>query len=207
MADVNTPDFWRSAYQQNATGWDLGGYTPVFCRLLDEGELPPGKMIVLGAGRGYDARLFARRGFTVTAVDFASEAVRDMHALAEAGAPVSIVHADIFRLPPFFEGAFDYVLEYVCFCAIDPARRTDYAGVVSGLLKPGGRFVGLAYPIDDHKGGPPFSVDPDELIALLQQRGLEPVRREVPPDSVARRTGREELIVMQKSSGPTGIGL
>jgi methyl halide transferase len=159
-------------------------------------------MIVLGAGRGYDARLFARRGFTVTAVDFASEAVRDMQALAEQGAPVSIVHADLFHLPSFFRDTFDYVLEYVCFCAIDPARRGDYADVVTGLLKPGGHFVGLAYPTDDHPGGPPFAVDPDELIGLLKQRGLETVRREIPPDSVARRAGREELIVMQKSSSP-----
>ncbi len=202
MNDVNSPDFWRSIYQQGTTGWDLGGYTPVFCRLLDEGDLHPGKMIVLGAGRGYDARLFARRGFTVTAVDFASEAVRDMHALAEKDAPLSIVQADIFDLPPFFTASFDYVLEYTCFCAIDPGRRAEYAEVVAGLLKPGGQFVGLAFPIADYPGGPPFAVDPDQLVALLQDRGLELQRHEIPPDSVTPRAGREALIVMQKAHGP-----
>jgi hypothetical protein len=34
-------------------------------------------MLVLGAGRGHDARLFARRGFTVTAVDFSSAVVEE----------------------------------------------------------------------------------------------------------------------------------
>jgi SAM-dependent methyltransferase len=198
MNDVNSPNFWRSVYQQGKTGWDLGGYTPTFCRLLDEGEHSPGKMIVLGAGRGYDARLFSRRGFTVTAVDFASEAVRDMHALAEKDAPVSIVHADMFNLPPFFNGSFDYVLEYTCFCAIDPARRGDYAEVVAGLLKPGGRFVGLAFPIGSYDGGPPFAVDPDQLVDLLAGHGLKLVRREMSPDSIESRSGREELIIMQK---------
>jgi len=134
MPDTNSPQFWQTAYQNGATAWDLGGPTPVFCRLAENGQitsehaLPPGKMIVPGAGRGYDARLFARHGFTVTAVDFASDAIREMHLLAEPDAPVAIVKADWFDLPPFFEGNFDYVLEYVAYCAINPAqtRRPVY---------------------------------------------------------------------------------
>jgi len=203
--EVSSSDFWQSIYRQGTTGWDLGGATPVFCRLVESGTLPPGEMIVLGAGRGYDARLFARKGFKVTAIDFASDAVRDMQLLAEKDAPVSAVKADIFNLPSFFKGRFDYVLEYVCFCAIDPARREDYADTVAGLVKPGGHFVGLAYPIGDHDGGPPFAVGPEELPGLLTKRGFELLHREFPEDSIPHRQGREELLIFQKVAGKAGL--
>ena len=193
-------DFWQSVYQSGATHWDLRGPTPVFCGLAENGEFSPGKMIVLGAGRGYDARLFARHGFMVTAVDIASDAVREMHALAEKDAPVAAVRADMFALPEFFAGMFDYVLEYVTYCAIDPAQREAYADLVAGLLKPGGHFIGLIFPIEERPGGPPFAVSADELVGMFAARGLKLVRREYPVDSIKPRAGREELVVCRRIS-------
>lgn len=198
MSNVDSPEFWQSIYQAGTTHWDLGGYTPVFCNLAESGVYTPGKMIVLGAGRGYDARLFARHGFTVTAVDFASEAVRDMQMMAEPDAPVAAIRADIFKLPSFFKGAFDYVLEYVTYCAIDPSRRADYADVVADLLAPGGRFIGLIFPIEERPGGPPFGVSADELIDDLIARGLTLLKRAFHEESIKPRQGREELVVLQR---------
>ncbi len=197
MSNVSTSDFWETAYRNNQSFWDLGDPTPIFCRLAERGDFSPGKMLVPGAGRGYDARLFARHGFTVTAVDFASDAVRDMHLLAEAEAPVAIVKADFFDLPAFFEGIFDYVLEYVTYCAIDPSRRVEYADVVRWLLKPGGTYIGLIFPISTHVGGPPFGVSPDQLIEDLTPRGFRLIHREFPLDSIQPRKGKEELLVLQ----------
>src|SRR6266498_802363 len=97
--DVNAPRKWDANYKQGTDGWDLGGPTPVFKRLLSSRQLIPGRMIVLGAGRGHDAREFARNGFQVTAVDFSSEAVREMRRLATSEAPVEILQQDIFTLP------------------------------------------------------------------------------------------------------------
>ena len=198
MSDINRPDFWETIYRQGDAPWDLGRPAPVFRRLTENGVLSPGSMIVLGAGHGHDARLFARHGFQVTAVDFARQAVTAMHKLAEPGAPITIIQADIFELPHLFQRPFDYVLEYVCYCAIDPSRRPSYADVVDDLLPPGGRYVALAFPIEEREGGPPFSVDPDEMIALFQNRGFTLQRREEPADSVHSRQGREELLILQK---------
>ena len=197
-AEVNSPAFWEEVYQGGRAGWDLGGPTPVFQRLLHEWKFPPGRMIVPGAGRGHDARLFARHGFQVTGVDFADDAVRDMQALSTPDAPVMVLQADLFDLPPDFDGAFDYVLEYTCYCAIDPARRTEYADLVARLLKPGGTYIALLFPIWDHLGGPPFAVSPDELDRLLAERGFTLLHRETPPDSVPQRRGLEELVVYRK---------
>lgn len=201
QVDPNNPDFWDDSYRSDRFPWDLGKPNPVFERLLAEGGLKPGRMLVVGAGFGYDARLFARHGFAVTAVDFATEAVKKMHELAEPDAPVDVVQADFFWLPPAFDNAFDYVLEYVFFCAIDPKRREDYADVVARVLKPGGYFVGMAFPIGKRPGGPPFVVQPDEMIARFARRRLSLVRREKPADSEPSRQGIEELLILKKDGG------
>ena len=198
MSDVNSPQFWQQSYQDGRFPWDLGGPTPVFQRLLEHKRFPPGRMIVLGAGRGHDARLFARYGFDVTAVDFAGAAVRAMQELSDPKAPIDIVEADIFALPLEFNSAFDYVLEYTCFCAIDPRRRVDYADEVARLLKPAGIYIALAFPIGKRPGGPPFVVSPDKLIALFAERHFTLQHREFPPDSIAPRRGVEELLILRK---------
>jgi hypothetical protein len=155
-------------------------------------------MIVLGAGRGFDARMFARSGFEVSAVDFAAEAVQAMRELSDPDAPVEILEMDIFDLSSELEGVFDYVLEYTFYCAIDPWRRGEYADVVSSLLIPGGHYIALAFPIGSHSGGPPFAVSPDELLESFRERGFEMVRRENPLDSVPQRRKAEELLILRK---------
>ena len=196
--DVNSPRKWDENYESKTDGWDLGGPTPVFKRLISSRQLIPGRMIVLGAGRGHDAREFARHGFQVTAVDFSSQAVQEMHRLATPEAPVEILQHDIFTLPDTFNESFDYVLEYTCFCAIDPKRRAEYADLVTRLLKPNGVYVDLAYPLDGREGGPPFAVLASEILDLFQARGFKLISREKPAESIARRRQAEELFLFQK---------
>ena len=201
--DVNSARKWEADYARQTDGWDLGGPTPAFKRLILSGQLTPGRMIVLGAGRGHDAREFARHGFQVTAVDFASQAAQEMQRLASPEAPVEILQHDIFTLPESLNNSFDYVLEYTCFCAIDPKRRAEYADLVTRLLKPGGIYIDLAFPLDGRKGGPPFAVSAAEVMDLFQARGFNLVSRETPVDSISPRRGAEELLIFQKSVGET----
>lgn len=198
--DTNSPHFWQSNYTNDRIPWDLGAPTPTFARLAASGDYPPGQMIVLGAGRGHDARLFARHGFTVTAVDFASEAVAAMQALGDPASPVQILQADIFALPETMNGRFDYILEYTCFCAIDPTRREEYAALAARLLKPDGLYIALAFPIGTRSGGPPFVVQPDDMIELLAEHEFNLQHREFPPDSVPLRQNIEELIILKMHS-------
>jgi SAM-dependent methyltransferase len=196
--DVNLPRKWDENYEQGTDGWDLGRPTPVFKRLISSRQLLPGRMIILGAGRGYDAREFARHGFQVTAVDFSAQAISEMHRLAEAEAPVEILQHDIFTLPDTLTHSFDYVLEYTCFCAIDPKRRPEYADLVARLLKPDGMYIDLAFPLDKREGGPPFAVSTSEILDLFQRRGFKLIAREKPVDSISARRHAEELFIFQK---------
>lgn len=195
---VNQPEFWENIYDNDDTGWDLGGPTPVFEELAKSPEIIPGSMIVIGAGRGYDARSFAAKGFEVVAVDFAQQAVEEMHRLSDPDVPLTILQADIFDLPKEFLHQFDYVLEYTCYCAIDPSRRDAYGEVIGDLLKPGGRYIALAFPIGFYPGGPPFAVSVEELVNQLTKNDMELISREISDATVKPRKGREELLIMKK---------
>jgi SAM-dependent methyltransferase len=122
-----------------------------------------------------------------------------MHRLAVAEAPLEILQHDIFTLPDTLNHSFDYVLEYTCFCAIDPGRRAEYADLVARLLKPNGIYIDLAFPLDGRKGGPPFAVSASEILDLSQARGFKLLSREKPLDSVKPRRQAEELFIFQKS--------
>jgi SAM-dependent methyltransferase len=196
--DVNSPSKWEADYQRGTDGWDLGGPTPIFKRLADSGRFKPGRMIVLGAGRGHDAREFSRHGFEVTAVDFSSYAVEQMRKLVDPHAPIDILQHDIFTLPVELNHSFDYLLEYTCFCAIDPKRRAEYADVVNRLLKPNGIYIDLAFPLDGRKGGPPYAVTESEIFNLFESHGFKLLSREKPADSVKPRRHAEELFIFQK---------
>lgn len=194
-------------YQRGRAAWDLGRATPIFQRLINSGKYAPGKMIVLGAGWGHDAREFARHGFDVTAVDFAAEAADEMRKLAEPDAPIEILQSDIFELPRTLDNAFDYCLDYTSFCAIDPARRDEYADLVTRIMKTGGNYIHLAFPVDEHAGGPPFAVDPDQVVELFASRGFKLEHHESPSDSVRGRRGKEELLIFKKNDIVTASGL
>jgi SAM-dependent methyltransferase len=170
----------------------------VFEQLLSERRLRPGRTLVLGCGTGHDAVLFARHGFEVTAVDFSAEAIAAARVAAgTAGVSVAFLHCDLFGLIPAYDEAFDCVIEYVTYCAIDPVLRVAYANVVSRLTAPGGLFVALFFPVERREGGPPFSVSMEEVDNLFS-RHLRLVSTEEHPKTIAPRKGREVLTIWRK---------
>lgn len=203
--DANEAEYWERHYREGNLAWDLGAPAPPFVDLLDGAGAPqPGRMLVLGAGRGHDAVLFAGRGFDVTAVDFAPGAVAETtQAAREANVPVEAVQHDIFAMPPDFAHRFDYVLEHTCFCAIDPTRREEYVRVVWQMLQPGGLFIALFFT-HGRPGGPPFTTSEGEIRRLFEPYfSIEQV--ETPRRSVKPRQGLE-LLALMRPQEDTAVG-
>ena len=199
MNEVNHSQFWEDIYLENDTGWDLKGVTPFFDSISN--DLIQGKVCILGCGRGYDAIMFAEKGFDVTAVDFAPTPISELNKLAiQKSVIITTVQDDIFSLVEKFPDTFDYVIEQTCFCAIDPNRRKEYEILVRTILKPGGKLVGLWFPLDksQKEGGPPFGTTIYEVKSIFNS-GWKIEKANFPSQSVEPRKGREKLIIFKKN--------
>ena len=198
--DNLTAEAWEQRYQDSGDRWNLGHPAPPFVSLLDSNNAPkPGKLAVLGCGKGHDALFFAESGFEVTGFDFAPSAIDEATATAQArGISARFVRQDIFALDKEFIGSFDYVLEHTCFCAIDPDLRSQYVEVVKSLLRPNGKLIALFYT-HNRPDGPPFGVKPQEVLDYFTAN-FEPVLFEKAKDSIPRRQGNEHLAIFQLKS-------
>ncbi len=178
---------WDQRYQQKDTPWDLTGPTPELLRLVP--SLPPsGRALVPGGGRGHDALALAQHGMETHLVDFAPTAIDEARAL---GKSIHLHCLDFFTLPeiPSHHAAYDLIWEYTFFCAIAPDLRARYVATIEKLLKPGGLFLGLFFPLVSEKSPPPFVVTESEVRALFPAT----LQIEKPQASVKPRAGREFL--------------
>ena len=196
--DINKSVFWEQRYEKGEIGWDLGAETPVFTAISE--KLKPGKVCILGCGNGYDAISFSKKGFSVTAVDFARTPINNLQIAARSlSLSIETIKKDIFDLIPDYSSQFDYIIEQTCFCAIDPRKRQQYGNLVHNLLKVGGKLIGLWMPLDKDiiDGGPPFGVKENEIKKLFSTK-WKITEECFPTQSIEARMGREKLIVFEK---------
>jgi SAM-dependent methyltransferase len=112
---------------------------------------------------------------------------------------LNLIHLNIFDLNNIFQSKFDIVLEYTCYCAIDPSMRSEYVKIVNTILKPGGKFVAILFPLDKaiNKDGPPYGVNLKiTLGSFYQYFSLD--TKEYPIYSIKSRKGREIFIILNK---------
>lgn len=197
MLDVG---FWEGRYEAENTPWDLAGPSPHFVTLLNRKPdfLQPGKMAVLGSGRGHDAALFANNGFEVTGFDYATGAIKLASELY--GKSVRFEQMDLFQLAdpenPYRQ-MFDYVLEHTCFCAILPSQRADYVRSVLNILKPGGYLLGVFWQHAEDDG-PPFSTTENDLKTFFAS-DFDWVSSENNPPAPGRG-GVERLVILRRKT-------
>jgi methyl halide transferase len=199
MMDPNplSAEYWDRRYQEGSTPWNLGVPAPPLVSLLASPNSPtPGRIAVLGCGTGYDALLFAEHGFEVVGCDLSALAIETAKSAAlERGLTVEFLERDIFALIPEFSQSFDYVLEHTCFCAIDPTLRPKYVELVSTLLRPNGKLLGLFFT-HNRPGGPPFGSTTKEIRELFAER-FEFLSLEAATDSIEKRRDEEHLGILQ----------
>jgi hypothetical protein len=78
-------------------------------------------------------------------------------------------------------------------------KARGVADLLRRLLKPGGLFIDLAFPLGQRPGGPPFAVSEAALLKLFRDRGFKLLSCEIPNDSAPQRRGAEELFILQKT--------
>jgi SAM-dependent methyltransferase len=157
--------FWEERYRTATTPWDRGGASPALLEWLDGEELRPCRILVPGCGRGYEVLELARRGFEVTALDFAPSAVRHLREeLRRAGLEAEVLEADVLTWAA--QRPFDAIYEQTCLCALPPGTWADYERQLFRWLRPGGRLFAL-FMQTRKEGGPPYHCDPGAMQALF----------------------------------------
>lgn len=216
---------WEQAWQEGRTRWDAGTPAPALLHLEQAGEIaelldsvspsvPAGgadrRVVVPGAGSGYDVLTLASKGRSVIGVDLAPSAVQrfsQLRARAEVQGDVEFLTADFLRLSdaPRHRASYDLAWDYTFFCALPPRVRGAWAETMRRLLRPNGVLITLMYPLVessdvDRTQGPPFP-----LTRAIYRDHLEPVgfelEREMPVvESHPGREGREALAIWRRDS-------
>lgn len=189
-------EYWQQRYVNRQTGWDLGGVSPPIAAYADQLEDKDQKILLPGAGRGYEAEYLYRNGFEqLTVVDIAPYPLENLRErLPEAFPESRLVESDFFE---FNEGPFDLVLEHTFFCALPPDLRPRYAEKMASLLKDEGKLAGLLFDFPLTEEGPPFGGSREEYLRLFEPffeiHILEEARNSIPP-----RAGRELFFIFEK---------
>ena len=191
-----TPFDWAGRYRDENTPWDLGGPHPEILRRLAAGELgAPSRVLVPGCGRGYDALALAEAGWSVTAVDVVALDTPALRSLRARGGRYVVTDALAFDAGE----PFDLVLDHTFFCALAPAQRPAWGGMIERVLAAEGTLAVLVFPCGKTpaEGGPPHGMSASDL-ALALGNGFVLVRDEPALERVERRKWEERWEVFRR---------
>ncbi|MEQ9377009.1 MAG: methyltransferase domain-containing protein [Imperialibacter sp.] len=187
-------DFWTKRYREGSTGWDAGAITTPLKAYFDQLTDKQIKILIPGAGNGYEAEYLFKAGFeNVSVVDLSHEPLDNLRARVPKLPPDQLIQGDFFH----HQGHYDLIVEQTFFCAIDPLLRQSYARKMYELLKPGCKLVGVLFNNPLNNDRPPFGGNAAEYKAyfepLFDFKVFETCHNSIPP-----RAGRELFIHLTK---------
>ncbi len=201
MLTQNLPEYWETMYKTKQDSWDQGKVSPILQEFFKHPSCPKsGRVLVPGAGRGYDAAAWAERGHETLAVDFSQTAFGALSSLSDKIPKLSVLNIDLFELSPKSTEPFEVIYEYCCFNSIHPGRRDEYFEVWDKMLTPNGVVIAAFYPLikSTSLDGPPHPTSEGELMARLDGV-FDMVERVIPKKSVKDRAGKEEIWLLKKA--------
>ena len=131
------------------------------------------RAIEIGAGRGLNGLLYARRRAEVTLLDESALALEQARELYAAhGVAFDAVEADVFDLPEALQGAFDVAMSFgLCEHFLGERRRADVAAHLEHERPGGLAFLGVP-----NRRAPVYRA----WMATLKRRGTWPLGTEEP---------------------------
>ena len=176
------------------TGWDLKDVSPPLKNLIDKWGNVKSKVLIPGAGSGWEVSYLYEKGFTdIHICEWSSKAIEQFKNRMPSF-PISNIHQlDFFEL----QGKFDWILEQTFFCALPVEKRAQYAAKMDQLLNSKGKLQGVLFDIDFQREGPPFGGSRREYEALFSSYFTIDVL-ETAKDSIAPRAGNELIFSFTK---------
>ena len=122
--------YWENRYQNNEIGWDVGSITTPLKGYIDQIQDKNLKILIPGAGNGYEVDYLLEKGFTnVYVVDLAETPLKNIQERNPDLPKEHLIQKNFFEL----DDTFDLILEQTFFCALNPELRKDYAAKMHSL--------------------------------------------------------------------------
>ncbi len=160
MKNIETQNYWTQRYLEKRTGWDLGSPSPPLKTYINQLNDKNIRILIPGAGNGYEAEYLYNKGFKNVFIMDISELPLQAFSNRNPNFP-----KEQLLLADFFEhtGQYDLILEQTFFCSFPPTdtNRLAYSKKIDALLKPKGKLVGVWFdiPLSGHMENRPFGGD------------------------------------------------
>lgn len=178
------PEFWHQRWQEGRIGFHQSTPTPLLQKHWSSLQLARGSQVFVPlAGKSLDMAWLAAQGHHVLGVELTQLAVEQFFAEHQlqpeiqstrygqhyrAGG-IELICGDAFALDAELLAGCAAVFDRAAIIALPPELRQRYARSVYAQLPSGckGVMITLEYPQED-RDGPPFSVQENEVRALLE---------------------------------------
>lgn len=186
-------DYWTERYINNQTGWDIGYASPA---LVEYAETLPkdSRILIPGAGNGYEALELWKKGFTnVTVLDISELPLKSIKEKCPEFPDQQLILGDFFE----HSKKYDCILEQTFFCALHPDLRTAYAKKMHELLNDKGILAGVLFNCIFENPGPPFGGESAEYEKVFSPY-FEFLHFEMCHNSIKPRMGNELFIEFRR---------
>ncbi len=186
--------YWEERYKKEEIGWDCGAITTPLKEYIDQLTNTALKILIPGAGNGYEFEYLIQKGFTnVYVVDYAPTPIQNLKEKLPQVAEEHFIQRDFFEI----ENQFDLIIEQTFFCALDVELRTKYVEKMHALLRPNGKLTGLLFQFPLTEVGPPFGGSFDEYQQLFIN-DFHLKKMETAYNSIKPRKGNELFFIFTK---------
>jgi len=188
--------YWESRYEADETGWDIGYVSTPIKEYIDQLNDKSIRILIPGAGNGYEAEYLWSKGFkNVFVLDIAEQPLENLTQRISEFPKTQLIHNDFFKL----KERFDLILEQTFFCALHPKLRKNYVEKMHELLSPKGKLTGLLFNFELTELGPPFGGNITEYKLHFEDR-FEIKILEKSYNSIKAREGKELFFIFEKKS-------
>ena len=189
-----TSKYWEERYQQGEDKWDVGEISTPIKEYIDQITDKKIKILIPGAGNGYEFEYLIKNGFKNSfVVDYAETPLENIKKRIPDLNENQVINSDFFEL----EGKFDLIIEQTFFCALNPELREEYVRKMKSILNPKGKIAGLLFQFPLTTEGPPFGGSKEEYIALFQ-KDFNSITMETAHNSIAPRKNKELFVIFEK---------